>query len=332
MPKTIFVTGGAGYVGSHCCKAFAEAGWNVVVYDNLSTGHRDFVRWGPFIEGDILDAEALRKAMADARPDAVAHFAALSLVNESVTAPERYYRTNVGGTLNLLEAMVANDVRKMIFSSTCATYGVHDTPISEETHQKPINPYGWSKLAAERAIIDFDRAHGVKSVLLRYFNACGASPDGEIGERHEPEPHVIPRAVMGAMDGSFEFKILGNDYDTPDGSCIRDYIHVMDLAAAHRLALETLFDAGASDVFNLGTGSGTSVIELADAIANRSPRNVPREYGPRREGDPAMLIANPTKANTVLRWRPVRSDIATIVDDAWRWHEKELGVKPEASK
>lgn len=321
MTRTVFVTGGAGYVGSHCCKAFAEAGWDVVVYDNLSRGWPEFVQWGPLVRGDILDPEHLVHAMRQARPDAVAHFAALAYVGESVTQPADYYRTNTTGALNVLAAMRAADVGAIVFSSTCATYGVPKrTPIDETHPQQPINPYGWSKLFVERMLADHDTAYGLRSVVLRYFNAAGADPDGRIGERHEPETHVIPLAIRGAMRSDYAFTILGNDYDTRDGTAVRDYIHVADLADAHLRGLAHLTGGGASDVFNLGTGHGTTVQEVADAVQAASGRPLPRTLGPRRAGDPPALVADASKAARVLGWKPRRSDIETLIGDAWRWH------------
>jgi UDP-arabinose 4-epimerase len=319
--KTIFVTGGAGYVGSHCCKAFAEAGWKVVVYDNLSRGWRDFVKWGPLVEGDILDLPSLTSAMQAAAPDAVAHFAALAYVGESVSDPGTYYRTNTFGALNVLEAMRASDVGSIVFSSTCATYGVPETGFIDESHpQAPINPYGWSKLFVEKILADFGNAYGMRSVCLRYFNAAGGNPDAGIGERHEPETHVIPLALRGAMREDFEFTVHGNDYETKDGTCVRDFIHVSDLADAHMRALDYLSAGGASDVFNLGTGNGTTVKEIADAVERVTGRQLKRVIGPRRAGDPPQLVARAAKAASVLGWTPRRSGIDDILSDAFRWH------------
>lgn len=323
MTKTVLVTGGAGYVGSHSCKAFAEAGWNIVVYDNLSRGWRDFVRWGDLIEGDLHDTATLTGVLKELKPDAVAHFAAFAYVAESMKQPEIYYQNNVAGTLSLLEAMRAADVRRLVFSSSCATYGVHEELITEETPQAPINPYGASKMIAERMIQDFGMAHGLKSVILRYFNAGGADPEGEIGERHDPEPHVIPLAIMGAMDGTFTFTINGTDFDTRDGTPVRDYVHVSDLADAHWRALDYLDAGGESDVFNLGTGRGVSVNELAEAVSRVAGKPVPRQSGARRPGDPPSLVASAAKAERVLGWRPQRSDIDTILKTAWAWYQKD---------
>lgn len=324
MSKTVFVTGGAGYVGSHCCKAFANAGWNVVVFDNLSRGWREMVRWGDLIEGDILDLESLKAAMARVKPDAVAHFAAFAYVGESVEEPGMYYRNNSLGTLNILDAMRANNVKNIVFSSTCATYGVPvRTPIDEEHPQSPINPYGWSKFIVEKMLADYSVAHDLRYAALRYFNAAGADPDGAIGERHEPETHVIPLAIRGALRNDYTFTIFGNDFDTRDGTGLRDYIHVADLADAHCRALEYLLGGGASDVFNLGTGNGTTVEEIAAAVEYVSGKKLPRKIGPRRAGDPPALVASAEKAERILGWKPQHSDIKNIIASAWRWHAQE---------
>lgn len=324
MSKTVFVTGGAGYVGSHCCKAFANAGWKVVVFDNLSRGWREMVRWGDLIEGDILDLESLKAAMARVKPDAVAHFAAFAYVGESVEEPGMYYRNNSLGTLNILDAMRANNVKNIVFSSTCATYGVPvRTPIDEEHPQSPINPYGWSKFIVEKMLADYSVAHGLRYAAMRYFNAAGADPDGTIGERHEPETHVIPLAIRGALKNDYTFTIFGNDFDTRDGTGLRDYIHVADLADAHCRALEYLLGGGASDVFNLGTGNGTTVEEIAAAVEYVSGRPLPRKIGPRRAGDPPALVASAEKAERILGWKPQHSDIKNIIASAWRWHAQE---------
>ena len=323
MAKTVFVTGGGGYVGSHCAKAFAEAGWTVVTYDNFSRGHRDLVKWGEAIEGDILDRAALDAALARVKPDAVAHFAAFAYVGESMASPETYYRNNVLGTMTLLDAMIAARVGQMVFSSSCATYGISNDLITEDTPQAPINPYGETKLICEKMIRDYGLAHGLRSVALRYFNAAGCDPEGETGERHDPEPHVIPLAIRGAMDGTFTFNIFGSDYDTPDGTCVRDYIHVSDLADAHKRALDYLADGGASDVFNLGTGRGYSVLELADAVGRVAGKPVPRVMADRRPGDPPRLVASADKAKRILGWVPERSDLDTILKTAWAWFQKE---------
>lgn len=324
MGNTVLVTGGAGYVGSHCCKAFARAGWTVVTYDNLSRGWREFVQWGDLIEGDIMDPAGLKAAMEAVRPDAVAHFAAFAYVGESVSDPGLYYRNNTLGTLNILDAMVEAGIDKLIFSSTCATYGVPETvPMDEAIPQNPINPYGWSKLFVEKILDDYDRAHGLKSVKLRYFNAAGADFDVETGERHEPETHLIPLALQGQLKDGFELTVFGDDFDTRDGTCVRDYIHVMDLADAHLRALDYLQDGHPSNVFNLGTGTGTTVMEIVEAVERVSGAPVRRKVGPRREGDPPALVASARKALEVLGWEPKHSDIDTIIQTAWAWHQKE---------
>ena len=328
MTNTVFVTGGAGYVGAHCCKAFAEVGWNVVTYDNLSRGWRDFVKWGPLIEGDILDEARLAEAMRDAKPDAVAHFAALTYVGESVEDPAKYYRQNSMGALAVLDAMRKADCDQIIFSSTAAIYGTPiKTPIDEEHPQNPINPYGWSKLFVEKILADYAAAYGMRYVALRYFNAAGADSDGDIGERHDPEHHVIPLAIRGAMTNDYTFKVFGRNFDTRDGTAIRDYVHVTDLAEAHLRALTYLLSGGASDAFNLGTGVGTTVLEIANAVERSSGRTLRRADAARRHGDPTALVATAEKAEMTLSWRPTRSGIDRIVGSAWRWHERELGAR-----
>ncbi len=324
--KTIFVTGGAGYVGSHCCKEFAAQGWTVVVYDNLYRGWRDMVRWGELIEGDILDADALRSAIARVKPDVLAHFAALTYVGESVEQPDLYYRNNTLGTFNILEALRAEGVDKMIFSSTAATYGEPlEAPMPETHRQLPINPYGRSKLMVERMMADYADAYGLRFASLRYFNAAGASADGDIGERHEPETHVIPLAARGALRDDYQFTIFGDDFDTRDGTCVRDYVHVCDLGRAHAAAADYLMKGGAAQFFNLGTGEGTTVKEIADAIEKVSGKPLPRNVGPRRAGDPAVLVASNARAREVLGWTPTQSSIGEIVRTAWAWAQKDAG-------
>ncbi len=318
--NTIFVTGGAGYVGSHCCKQFAEGGWKVVVYDNLRRGWADAVQWGDLVEGDILDQERLQSAVAQAKPDVIAHFAALAYVGESVTNPDIYYETNVVGSLNVLNAMRGAGVDKLILSSSCATYGVpKQMPISETHPQAPINPYGWSKLMMERMAIDYAAAYGMNYVILRYFNAAGASGDGDIGERHEPETHVVPLAMQGALSSDYEFTIFGDDFETRDGTCLRDYIHVSDLAQAHAAAAAYLLRQGSSEILNLGTGRGTTVGEIADAVEEVAGKPLARHIGPRRPGDPGSLVASYEKARTLLGWEPRESSIEQIVRSAWAW-------------
>ncbi|MEI7931535.1 MAG: UDP-glucose 4-epimerase GalE [Alphaproteobacteria bacterium] len=325
MAKTLLVTGGAGYVGSHCCKAFAASGWRVVVYDNLSRGWREHVKWGELIEGDILDSAMLDSTMDAVKPDAVAHFAALAYVGESFEAPAQYYRTNATGMLNLLDAMGKAGVEKILFSSSCATYGIPERlPIDEGTPQVPINPYGWSKLIAEKMLHDYGAAYGLRSVALRYFNAAGDDDEMETGERHEPETHMIPLAIMAAQSGGI-FRINGDDFATRDGTAVRDYVHVTDLADAHCRALTYLMDGGASDVFNLGTGSGMSVMEILAAIEQILGAKIARDIVARRPGDPPALVASAEKARRVLGWEPHHSNIHEIITSAWRWHGRNSG-------
>jgi len=329
--KTVLVTGGAGYVGSHCCKAFAAAGWKVVTLDNLSRGWREAVRWGPLIEGDIADRQLVGCVIDDCRPDIVAHFAAYAYVGESVERPDIYYANNSAGTLALLDAMRAHGAKRMLFSSSCATYGHPiQLPISEDHPQQPVNPYGWSKLIVERMLDDYAHAYGFSATALRYFNAAGCDADGEIGERHEPETHVIPLAIEAALDPDGEFRIFGTDFDTRDGTAIRDFIHVSDLADAHVLAGERLLQLEGADAFNLGTGTGTSVLEIADAVERAIGRRLRRSTWPRRPGDPAALVASAARATAVLGWRPVRSEIGAIVDTALAW-QRSGGDRPPST-
>ena len=319
----ILITGGAGYVGSHCAKALAAAGHEGVVFDSLLFGHREQVRWGHLIEGDIRDAAALDAVFAAQRIDAVMHFAALAYVGESVTAPERYYDVNVHGTRVLLDAMVRAGVHVIVFSSSCAIYGEPDrVPIDEGTRLNPINPYGFTKLVCERMMDDFGRAHGLKSARLRYFNAAGAEPTAEIGEDHDPETHLIPLVLDAASGRRPAVTVFGTDYPTADGTAIRDYIHVCDLARAHVLALQHLLDDGATIAINLGNGRGASVRQVIDMVRNVTGREVRVRDAPRRAGDPSILVADANKARETLGWAPERSDLATIVADAWRWHSK----------
>ncbi|TPJ38837.1 UDP-glucose 4-epimerase GalE [Mesorhizobium sp. B2-5-13] len=319
--KTVLVTGGAGYIGSHCCKAFAEAGWSVIAYDNLSRGWRDAVKWGPLVEGDICDAAAVSAALRQYKPDVVAHFAAYAYVGESVERPELYYRNNSFGSLVLFEEMLKAGADKLIFSSTCASYGVPvRSPIDEMHPQSPINPYGWSKFIIERMVDSLSFAHGLNAVMLRYFNAAGCDPDGEIGERHEPETHVIPLAIEAAVRPGRIFTVNGTDFDTRDGTAVRDYVHVTDLARAHVLAGEKLLRDKGVDVYNLGTGTGTTVKELVDAVNRASGSRVPVVYGPRRAGDPPALVAAAGKAHRELGWVPEQSGIDRIVETALAWY------------
>jgi UDP-glucose-4-epimerase GalE len=323
MAKNILVTGGAGYIGSHTAKALARAGYRPVTYDNLVYGHRHAVKWGPFVEGDIGDTAKLERVIRDEAIDAVVHFAAFAYVGESVTKPEVYFQNNVVGSLSLLDAMRHTGVKPIVFSSTCATYGMPDRmPITEETLQRPINPYGETKLMIERALAWYGPAHDIRSVSLRYFNACGADPEGEIGEEHDPETHLIPLILDAALGKRAAIDVYGTDYPTPDGTAIRDYIHVQDLADAHVKALAYLFEGGATTQVNLGTGTGNSVREVIDAVERVTGRKVPRREVARRAGDPPELVADPTKANRLLGWQPALSDIDSIIRTAWAWHTR----------
>lgn len=319
--SAVLVTGGAGYIGSHACKALAAAGHVPVAYDSLVHGHREAVRWGPLVEGDIADRERLDAAIREHRPEAVMHFAAHAYVGESVVDPGKYYRNNVVGSLTLLEAMRDHRVNRLVFSSTCATYGLPVTiPMGEGHPQAPINPYGASKLAVERMIADFAGAHGLRAISLRYFNAAGADPDGEIGEDHEPETHLIPLALSAALGRAPELVVFGDDYDTEDGTCVRDYIHVSDLAQAHVLALDVLAGAApGATAYNLGNGNGYSVKQVIAAVERVTGRKVPVRIGPRRAGDPARLISDANEARRRLRWDPRHASLNDMVSSADAW-------------
>jgi UDP-glucose-4-epimerase GalE len=320
--STILVTGGAGYVGSHACKALAAAGHTPVAYDNLSRGHREFARWGPLVVGDLRDGARLDETFAQHRIDAVMHFAALAYVGESVGEPALYYRNNVGGTLELLEAMRRAHVDRLVFSSTCATYGMPERmPIAEDTEQRPINPYGASKLMIERVLRDYDSAYGLRSVSLRYFNAAGCDPEGEVGEDHDPETHLIPRVLMAADGALPHVEVFGTDYPTPDGTCLRDYVHVTDLADGHVRALDYLQRGGASAAINLGTGRAFSVREVIGAAERVTGRRIPVREAARRAGDPPVLVADATRARALVGFAPRFTEIEPIVATAWRWHE-----------
>jgi UDP-glucose-4-epimerase GalE len=321
---TVLVTGGAGYIGSHTAKALALSGFEPVVLDNLSAGHRWAVRWGPFVEGDLADAELIRAVLSEYRPAAIVHFAASAYVGESMVDPRKYFRNNVANTLNLLEAALDAGVRAVVFSSTCATYGLPDQlPIGESQPQRPINPYGESKLFVEQMLRRFGDAYGLRSVALRYFNAAGADPDGELGEDHEPETHLIPLTLRAATGRGPTLDILGSDYPTPDGTAVRDYIHVTDLAEAHLAALRYLLDGGRSTALNLGTGQGCSVRQVVEAVERAAQRPLPTREMPRRPGDPPALVADATQAAAVLGWKPRHSSLDEIVATAWRWHTRE---------
>lgn len=323
MGETVLVTGGAGYIGSHACKLLAASGWRPVVFDNLRTGWREACRFGPLIEGDLLDRAALAAAFAEARPAAVMHFAALSNVGESVERPELYWRNNVAGSLNLLDAMREAGCLRLVFSSTCATYGASDAPLTEESPQAPINPYGQSKLAVERMIADYAR-HGLEAVVFRYFNVAGADPEAEIGERHVPETHLVPLILDAIAGDRPEIVMNGDDYPTPDGSCIRDYLHVMDLAEAHVAGLRRLMAGGGGAVLNLGTGHGYSVREVIEAAEAATGRPAPWRVGPRRPGDPPRLVSGSALAEATLGWRP-RRGLPEMIADAWRWRGRGFG-------
>lgn len=318
----ILVTGGAGYIGSHCCRALERAGFRPVVYDNLSTGHRGFVS-GALVVGDIANKAALARAFAEHEIAAVMHFAASSLVGESVADPQKYYLNNLAGTLALLDAMREAGCNRLVFSSTGAVYGNADSKALPESYNcAPINPYGASKFMIERVLADYRVAYGLGSFALRYFNASGADPAGGIGEMREIETHLIPRAMMALQGHVSDFAVFGDDYDTPDGTAIRDYIHVTDLAAAHVAALKLLLSGHKGGVFNLGTGNGFSVHEILAAIAAETGREVPHVVKPRRAGDPTYLVADASAARDVLKFVPKHSDLRTIIRSAWAWHRK----------
>jgi UDP-arabinose 4-epimerase len=322
--SAILVTGGAGYVGSHACKALAAAGYTPVAYDNLGRGHRELVRWGPLEVGDLADRARLDEVFARHRPEAVMHFAAFAYVGESVQDPALYYRNNVGGTLELVEATRRAGVDSFVFSSTCSTYGVPERmPIDEDTPQRPINPYGATKLAIERMLADYGAAYGLRSASLRYFNAAGCDPDGETGELHEPETHIIPRVLMAATGAIEQVEVFGTDYPTPDGTCLRDYIHVADLARGHLQALDYLKRGGATIAVNLGTGRGFSVREVIAAAEHVTGRRIPVREAPRRPGDPPVLVADPARARARLGFAPRYTELAPIVATAWRWHTRQ---------
>jgi UDP-glucose 4-epimerase len=317
---TILVTGGAGYVGAHCCLALSRAGHKVVAYDDLSNGHAEFAKWGPLVEGDIRDRARLAATFAEHKPDAVLHCAASIEVGESVKEPARYYDNNVVGALRLFEVMREAGVGVFVFSSTCAIYGEPLSLPMDETHrQQPVSPYGWTKLMVERISRDIAAAHGTRFAHLRYFNAAGAAPEEGIGERHEPETHAIPLALFTLLARRDSFKVFGSDYGTRDGSCLRDYVHVLDLADAHVRAIERLLAGGESIAANLGTGAGVTVLELLAAIEKVTGKHVPAAAAPRREGDSPALLADNGLAQRELGWTPQRG-IDEIIADAWQWH------------
>ena len=318
----ILVTGGAGYIGSHACKALAQAGYVPVTFDNLNTGWQDAVKFGPFERGDLLDRARLDEVFAKYQPAAVMHFAALSQVGEAMSQPGLYWKNNVLGSLNLIEATVAAECRNFVFSSTCATYGDQDNVVlDEDSAQHPLNAYGASKRAIEDILNDFQAAHGLNHVIFRYFNVAGADPEGEVGEFHRPETHLVP-LMLDAIDGKRDgLTVFGTNYDTPDGTCIRDYVHVCDLVDAHILGLEWLERGNESRVFNLGTGSGFSVMEVIEHSKSVTNRPVPYTVGPRRAGDCTKLVSGSVRAETELGWKAKRSTLETMIADAWRWHQ-----------
>lgn len=318
----ILICGGAGYIGSHVNKQLHKEGYETIVLDNLIYGHREAVKWGIFEQGDLKNIEDIEQVFQKYPIEAVFHFAAYAYVGESVSEPEKYYYNNVVNTLNLLKVMKKYDCRKIIFSSTCATYGEPEAmPITEELPQNPINPYGMSKLIVEKILKDYYHAYGIQFVVLRYFNAAGADPDGELGESHLPETHLIPLVLDAAAGKRSDIKVFGTDYDTPDGSCIRDYIHVYDLAAAHLLALHHLEKGNNSDFFNLGNEKGTSVLEVVDTVRKITGKKFRITLTDRRPGDPSKLVGSHQKAKKILGWNPIYGDIEIIVRHAWKWHE-----------
>jgi len=324
MKKTaVLVTGGAGYIGSHVCKALARAGRVPVALDNLVHGHRSAVRWGPLVQGDIRDRALVECTLWEHRIAAVVHLAAFAYVGESMRDPAKYFANNVTGSLALLEATQACAVRRFVFSSTCATYGVPESlPIVDDHAQRPINPYGESKLFTERALHWYGAAHGLRSVSLRYFNAAGADPEGELGEDHDPETHLIPLAIGAALGRRAPLQIYGTGYPTADGTAVRDYVHATDLADAHVRALEYLEDAGGSIALNLGTGHGYSVREVIAAVERIARRELPRREAAPRPGDPPILVAAPGRSRELLGWTPRHSDLDAIIATAWRWHTR----------
>ena len=320
----ILVAGGAGYIGSHTCLDLFNKGFTPIVYDNLSNGHADFVKWGPLEHGDIRDRRRLDEALRKHRPAAILHFAAAIEVGQSVRDPSAYYDNNVAGTITLLRAAQEAGIDKLVFSSTCATYGLPQSiPMSESHRQLPINPYGRSKLIVEQILMDLDLYQGFRSVILRYFNAAGADPKGRLGEWHSPETHAVPIAIETALGQRSHFEVLGTDYDTRDGTCVRDFVHVLDLADAHTRAIEHLLKNGMSQALNLGTGHGTTVKELIATVQNVTGIAFDVRYGPRRKGDAPVLVADNALARRTIGWSP-RRDLRSIIDTAWNWHSNYL--------
>lgn len=319
----ILVTGGAGYIGSNMCKHLDERGYTPIVLDNLVTGHHQAVKWGPFVEGSMGDTALLNQIFKEYKPRAVMHFAAFCYVSESVNHPSRYYRNNVTGTMNLIDAMVTSNIPYLIFSSSCATYGnPMELPMTEDHPQHPINPYGWSKLMVEQILADMKKAHGLEYTSLRYFNAAGADPEGELGEDHTPETHLIPLILQTALGQRDVIQVFGDDYPTVDGTCIRDYIHINDIAQAHLLALERLLNNHPGDIYNLGNGNGYSVKQIIDAAQAVTGKKISIKKALRREGDPSTLISSSQKARDILGWKPEYPDIHDIIRTAWEWHQR----------
>ena len=320
--KNILVVGGAGYIGSYMCKYLAKNGYAPIVLDNLVYGHRQAVKWGPFVKGSMSDLKLLDQIFTEHSISAVMHFAAFCYVGESVEDPKKYYRNNVAATITLLEAMLKNNINNFIFSSSCATYGEPiEIPMTEEHPQSPINPYGRSKYMVEQILDDFTAAYGLEHVSLRYFNAAGADPDGELGEDHNPETHLIPLVLKTALGQKETIHIFGDDYPTPDGTCVRDYIHIDDLAQAHLLALERLLKGLPGGKYNLGNGDGHSVNQVVETARNVTGKSIPAKIVARRPGDPAVLIGSSQKAMHELGWKPRFADLETIIETAWQWHK-----------
>lgn len=319
----ILVVGGAGYIGSYMCKYLFQHGYTPVVLDNLIYGHQQAVKWGPFLQGSMENADLLDRIFTEFDIIAVMHFAAYAYVGESVSKPAKYYKNNVAATISLLDAMVRNKIKKFIFSSTCATYGIPYTiPITEQTPQNPINPYGHTKVMVEQILSDFQNAYGLESISLRYFNAAGADPECEVGEDHKPETHLIPLIFQTALGQRKNIKIYGDDYSTRDGTCIRDYIHIADLAQAHFLAMKRLLNGTPGSNFNLGNGKGYSVKEIIELARVITGKKIPVEIVNKRPGDPPVLIGSSEKAINHLGWKPVFSEISVILETAWQWHRK----------
>ncbi len=324
MNRRILVTGGAGYIGSHTCKSLFHHGFEPICYDNLVHGHREFVKWGPFEEGDINDSQRLNSVFDKYQPRAVMHFAAYAYVGESMSDPLKYYKNNVHGSMTLLNVMRTRNVTKIIFSSTCATYGIPKTiPIPDGHVQQPVNPYGRSKLVIEHMLRDYAYAYGLHGCSLRYFNAAGSDPDGELGEWHEPETHLIPNVMLAAVGKRESITVFGDNYGTPDGTCVRDYIHVTDLAEAHVLALKTLEEEPGLKTYNLGNDRGYSVKDIIDVSVDICGQAIPVQIGPRRPGDPPVLIADSSKARSELGWISNYNQLEQIIETAWDWFSRQ---------